>query len=68
MATSKEEDTVQIEWHELLDRAQNMRSKASRFIFEQKRKAYIEKSVEIAEQDDDGAAGAAAATTTNDAK
>lgn len=52
MATVKEEDAVQIEWHELLDRAQKMRSKASQSIFEQKRKAYVEKSVGITEPDD----------------
>lgn len=52
MATVKEEDAVQIEWHELLDRAQKMRSKASQSIFDQKRKAYVEKSVGITEPDD----------------
>lgn len=60
MAASKEEDVVQIEWHEMLDRAQKMRSKASQSIFEQKRKAFIEKSVEIAEQDDSDATNTAA--------
>lgn len=49
---AEDEDIVQIEWHELLDRAQTMRSKASQSIFEQKRKVYIEKSVEIVERDD----------------
>lgn len=51
LAASKDEDVVQIEWHELLDRAQEMRSKASRSIFEEKRKAFVEKSVEIADVD-----------------
>lgn len=55
---------MQIEWHELLDRAQQMRSKASQSIFEQKRKAFVEKSVEIAIQNDANAA----TTTASDRK
>lgn len=52
LAASKEEDMVKIDWHELLDRAQRMRSEANQSIYEEKRKAFIEKSVEIVEQND----------------
>lgn len=52
MAATKEEDVVQIDWHELLDRAQKMRSNASQSIFEERRKAFIAKSVETIEQND----------------
>lgn len=54
MAASKEADVVQIDWHELLDRSQKMRSKASRSIFEERRRAFIAKSVEIVERQSDG--------------
>lgn len=52
MAATKEEDVVQIEWHELLDRAQKMRSNNSQSIFEERRKAFIAKSVEIIDEND----------------
>lgn len=64
MAATKEEDSVKIEWHELLDRAQRMRSNASQSIYEQKRMAFVEKSVEIVEHGNIDAAN----TTANDKK
>lgn len=65
MAASEEKDIVQIDWHELLGRTQEKRWKAIQSLFEQKRKAFIEKSVGISEQNtDDGAA----ATSVNERK
>lgn len=40
-------DSIEIKWHELLQRAQTTRSELNKTLFEKKRKAFIEKSVQI---------------------